>query len=138
MLRIEPYYRIVEPGQSPYMKDQVIKKQPYDDYVRKYPHDKAFKANTENRKVISPEGIQTGKNGLYETTVGRVIFNDILPEKHAVLQLDAGQDQGQEGRLRLLPDPQPFSDTVALLDRLKELGFHEVDARRASASPPRI
>src|SRR5207253_1300785 len=80
-LRIEPYYRIVEPGQSPYNKDQVINKERYTDYLRKSPHDKQFKASAEPRKVIGPDGVQTSKNGLFETTVGRVMFNDILPEK---------------------------------------------------------
>src|SRR5437764_438952 len=39
-----------------------------------------IKVRIKGRKVIGAEGVQASKNGLYETTVGRMIFNDILPE----------------------------------------------------------
>ena len=64
------------------------------------------------------------KTGLFETTVGRVIFNDILPEgmPYYNLTLDKGKLK------RVVSDCYQIlsrSETVALLDRLKELGFHE-------------
>jgi len=79
------------------------------------------------RKVVGPEGVQTSPNHLYETTVGRVIFNDILPEgmPYYNMTLDKGKLK------KVVSDCYQIlsrSETVALLDRLKKLGFHEATA----------
>jgi len=83
-----------------------------------------IKVRIKNRKVQGPEGVQTSKNSLFETTVGRVIFNDILPEgmPYYNMTLDKGKLK------KVVSDCYQIlsrSQTVALLDRLKELGFHE-------------
>ncbi len=77
------------------------------------------------RKVVGPEWTQmTSKNDLYETTVGRVIFNDVLPQGMPFYNMTL-----DKGKLKkVVSDCYQIlnrSDTVALLDRLKEQGFHE-------------
>ncbi|MEI6235517.1 MAG: DNA-directed RNA polymerase subunit beta' [Planctomycetota bacterium] len=78
-----------------------------------------------DRKVVGPDWNQmVSKNNLFETTVGRVIFNDVLPKGMPFynMTLDKGKLK------RLVADCYQIlnrSDTVALLDRLKEQGFHE-------------
>ncbi len=86
-----------------------------------------IRVRIKNRKVLGPEGVQTSKNGLFETTVGRVIFNDILDERmpYYNLTLDKGKVK------KVVSDCYQIlsrSDTVALLDRLKECGFRECTA----------
>jgi DNA-directed RNA polymerase subunit beta' len=86
-----------------------------------------IKVRIKNRKVLGPDGVQTSKNGLFETTVGRVIFNDILDERmpYYNLTLDKGKVK------KVVSDCYQIlsrSDTVALLDRLKECGFRECTA----------
>jgi DNA-directed RNA polymerase subunit beta' len=83
-----------------------------------------IKVRIKNRKVIGPEGVQTSKNGLFETTVGRVIFNDILQEQMPYYNLTLDKTKVK----RVVSDCFQIltrSETVALLDRLKELGFHQ-------------
>jgi DNA-directed RNA polymerase subunit beta' len=82
------------------------------------------KVRIKNRKVIGPEGVQAGKNGLFETTVGRVIFNDVLPEGMPYYNMALDKPKLK----RVVADCFQIlnrSDTVVLLDRLKSLGFHE-------------
>jgi DNA-directed RNA polymerase subunit beta' len=82
-----------------------------------------IKVRIKNRKVIGPDGVQTSKNGLFETTVGRVIFNDILQEQMPYYNITLDKTKVK----RVVSDCFQIvtrSETVALLDRLKELGFH--------------
>ncbi|MBE7466132.1 MAG: DNA-directed RNA polymerase subunit beta' [Planctomycetes bacterium] len=76
------------------------------------------------RKVLDEKGVVKGKNDLYEVTVGRVIFNDILPEGMPFYNMTL-----DKGRLkRVVSDCHLYCGrpkTVELLDRLKETGFHE-------------
>ena len=77
------------------------------------------------RKVVGPDWTQmVSKNDLFETTVGRVIFNDVLPQGMPFYNMTL-----DKGKLKkVVSDCYQIlnrSDTVALLDRLKEQGFHE-------------
>ena len=48
-----------------------------------------------------------------QTTVGRVVFNDILHTQDAVLQPDPGAEAASGHHRRLLPDPRPPRDDLA-------------------------
>ena len=77
------------------------------------------------RKVVGPDWTQmVSKNDLFETTVGRVIFNDVLPQGMPFYNMTL-----DKGKLKkVVSDCYQIlnrSDTVALLDRLKSQGFHE-------------
>ena len=61
---------------------------------------------------------------IVQTTVGRVVFNDILHPRDAVLQPGARPEAAPGHHRRLLPDPRPPRDD-RLLDRMKDLGFRE-------------
>ncbi|MCK6472341.1 MAG: DNA-directed RNA polymerase subunit beta' [Planctomycetes bacterium] len=76
------------------------------------------------RQVIGEKGPQTAKNDRYTTTVGRVIFNDILPAGMPFYNMPLGKPQLKRvvsDCYQILSRPM----TVELLDRLKDLGFHE-------------
>lgn len=63
-------------------------------------------------------------NGLVRTTVGRVIFNDILHPKMAFYDLPLGSKYLS----RIIADCYLLTgrlETIALLDRMKEIGFKE-------------
>ena len=72
---------------------------------------------------------------LVDTTVGRVLFNDILPDGHALLQHPAALQRPGQRHLRLLRDPRPPADD-------RPAGRHEPHrlppehAQRPVASPP--
>ncbi|MGD0092202.1 MAG: DNA-directed RNA polymerase subunit beta', partial [Planctomycetota bacterium] len=121
-VRLEKLYRVVEPGDTALERGATISKDRYLNY--KHKSDGSFKAEEVNRKVMGPAGEQKSPNGIYETTVGRVVFNDILPEglPYYNLTLDKGKLK------RVVSDCYQIlsrSQTVSLLDRLKQLGFHE-------------
>jgi len=83
-----------------------------------------LKLRIKNRKVIAADGEQKSKNGLFETTAGRVIFNDLLPEEMPYYNFTMGKGQLK----RVVADAYLYCGrpkTVELLDRLKDLGFHE-------------
>jgi DNA-directed RNA polymerase subunit beta' len=70
------------------------------------------------------EGQQRNPNGLVWTTVGRILFNDILHEKLAYYDL------AMSGKhlSRIIADCYQLlgrRETIDLLDRMKELGFRE-------------
>ena len=59
-------------------------------------------------KRVKGEGADTYKpGGLIATTVGRVLFNDILPAEHGVLQHDDEEQGPGERHFRLLPRAGP-------------------------------
>jgi DNA-directed RNA polymerase subunit beta' len=83
-----------------------------------------IRARIRERKVLGPAGEIKSPNGLYETTVGRLIFNDILGAKMPYYNwmLTKGDLR------RVIADSYAImgrAETIALLDRLKDLGFHE-------------
>jgi len=121
-VRMEKLYRVVNSGDSGLERGTLLTKERWLNQAHKA--DGSFKAEEVDRKVIGPTGEQKSQNGLYETTVGRVIFNDILPEgmPYYNLTLDKGKLK------RVVSDCYQIlsrSQTVMLLDRLKALGFHE-------------
>jgi len=79
---------------------------------------------TEWAEVIGPEGPEKKKNGLYETTVGRVIFNDILPEGlpfyNKTLSQRALDDIIHDCHRRLGRER-----TIKALDDVKDIGFRQ-------------
>ncbi|MBA4067842.1 MAG: DNA-directed RNA polymerase subunit beta', partial [Isosphaera sp.] len=71
-----------------------------------------------------PEELPRKANGLVRTTVGRVIFNDILHPKMAFYDLALGSKYLS----RIIADCYQLMgrrETIALLDRMKETGFRE-------------
>jgi DNA-directed RNA polymerase subunit beta' len=87
-----------------------------------------------NKKIISEvkdergatkaEELPRKSNGLVRTTVGRVIFNDILHPKMAFYDLALGSKYLS----RIIADCYQIlgrRETIALLDRMKEIGFRE-------------
>ena len=68
------------------------------------------------------EGIENQESGLYETTVGRIYFNDVLPVGMDFYDMDMSK-----GNLnQVIHDCYQLlgrKSTLALLDDLKELGF---------------
>ena len=76
-------------------------------------------------KKVKGEGEKTHKSGkLLETTVGRVIFNDILDRRMAFYNVALSQKQLQS----IIADCYQLlgrAATIDLLDRMKDLGFRE-------------
>jgi len=87
------------------------------------------------KKVLSREGVQTPINGrdLYETTTGRVIFNNILDRRMAFYNYDLPQ-KSINGIIADCYEHQGLHGTIALLDRVKELGFMEATRSGVSFS----
>jgi len=84
------------------------------------------------KRVISEVGREKGKaeeirrnpNGLVHTTVGRVLFNDILNPKMAYYDLALSSKQ----LARIIADCYQLlgrGETINLLDRMKDIGFRE-------------
>jgi len=76
----------------------------------------------EGIQVIGPNGVQRGKNGIYDTTVGRVYFNDILPRGMPFYNLH----MSKPNLARVIRDCYSIlgrKATLELLDSLKDLGF---------------
>jgi len=74
----------------------------------------------DDKKVVSEEGV--GKGGVIETTVGRCIFNDILPKQMPFYNIE----MSQKGLSRVISDCYEVvgsSATIDLLDDIKDLGF---------------
>ncbi len=83
----------------------------------------AFRAGiVEKHAMIRVRGIQ-GEDGIIETTPGRILFNEILPEEMPY----ANQSFNKKALANLVGDVHKrFGTTVCMsfLDRLKQLGFH--------------
>ncbi len=76
------------------------------------------------RGATVAEDIPRKPNGLVRTTVGRVIFNDILHPRMAFYDLALGSKYLS----RIIADCYQIlgrRETIALLDRMKEVGFRE-------------
>ena len=73
---------------------------------------------------VSMTGPEKVENGLVETTVGRVVFNSILPEKLPFYNYNLNQ----RGLNRIIRDCYKMlgrMQTIELLDSVKSLGFRE-------------
>ncbi len=78
----------------------------------------------DEKGVARAEELPRKPNGLVRTTVGRVIFNDILNLKMAFYDLPLGSKYLS----RIIADCYQLlgrRETIALLDRMKETGFRE-------------
>ncbi|OHA29268.1 MAG: DNA-directed RNA polymerase subunit beta' [Candidatus Taylorbacteria bacterium RIFCSPHIGHO2_12_FULL_45_16] len=76
-------------------------------------------------KVIVPKGAKYAKfkEGLFETTVGRILLNDILPTDYPFLNEEAGRK-----RIAAIIDDMitihGAENVAPILDRIKSFGFH--------------
>jgi len=73
--------------------------------------------------VVGSEGIESSENGIYETTVGRVIFNDVIPGDMPYYN----KPMAKKGLNQVVSDCHAMRGrkmTVDLLDKIKYLGFH--------------
>lgn len=78
----------------------------------------------QGKKVEGEGGVIEPKNGLIETTVGRVIFNSVLPEELPFYNFNLNQ----KGLNRIIQDCYKLlgrERTIELLDDIKDLGFKE-------------
>src|SRR5919206_1567482 len=78
----------------------------------------------DERGASKAEELPRKSNGLVRTTVGRVVFNDILHPKMAFYDLPLGSKYLS----RIIADCYQVlgrRETIALLDRMKETGFRE-------------
>ncbi len=76
------------------------------------------------RDKVRVEDIQRNPNGLVNTTVGRVLFNDILRPQMAYYDLSLSSKYLS----RIIADCYQLlgrRETIELLDRMKDLGFRE-------------
>ncbi len=89
------------------------------------PIDKKVISEVKNEKgVANAEELPRARGGLVRTTVGRVIFNDILHPKMAFYDLPLGSKYLS----RIIADCYQVlgrRETIALLDRMKETGFRQ-------------
>lgn len=79
---------------------------------------------SKEKKVVGTGGAETPKEGFVETTVGRVIFNCILPEALPFYNFNLNQ----KGLNRIIQDCYRLlgrEQTIELLDAVKDLGFKE-------------
>ena len=78
----------------------------------------------ERPEVRGIEGAQKPVNNLFETTVGRVIFNDILPKEMAFYNKPLDQ-KGLDGIIHDCHKLLGRERTIKMLDDIKELGFRQ-------------
>ncbi|WP_395245793.1 DNA-directed RNA polymerase subunit beta' [Agromyces sp. MMS24-K17] len=69
-----------------------------------------------------PEGFEAGKPFLYETTLGRAIFNEALPVDYPYFNEQAGKGQISQ-IVNDLAERYPKTEVAATLDRIKDAGF---------------
>lgn len=69
-----------------------------------------------------PEGFESGKPFLYETTLGRAIFNEALPADYPYFNEQAGKSQISQ-IVNDLAERYPKTEVAATLDRIKDAGF---------------
>jgi len=88
------------------------------------PIDKKFITEIRTDKGYVVEELPRKANGLVSTTVGRVVFNDILHSKMAYYDLSLSSKHLS----RIIADCYQVlgrKETITLLDRMKETGFRE-------------
>ncbi len=77
------------------------------------------------RDIVPPLGFEMSERGsiLMETTLGRALFNEALPEDYPYADYEVGKKQlGQI--VNDLAERYPKVEVATCLDRLKDLGFH--------------
>ena len=70
-----------------------------------------------------PEGWETGQPWLADTTLGRVLFNELLPEQYPFVNEELPKKK-QAAIVNELAEHYPMSVVAQTLDRLKEAGFY--------------
>jgi DNA-directed RNA polymerase subunit beta' len=75
------------------------------------------------RPFTAPEGWQPGDSVLVETTLGRALFNETLPEDYPFVDYEVKKAQLGE-IVNDLAERYPKVQVAASLDALKERGFH--------------
>ena len=77
----------------------------------------------QGRRIKGDRGVKPG--GLVQTTVGRVLFNTMLPDGHALLQHAAAVQRPGRRDLRLLRDPRPPRRRSTCWTRMNRIGFRQ-------------
>ncbi|MBI1759734.1 MAG: DNA-directed RNA polymerase subunit beta' [Actinobacteria bacterium] len=75
------------------------------------------------RGWTAPEGWQQGEPFLVETTLGRCLFNELLPADYPFVNADMPK-KAQAAIVNELAERYPKVEVAATLDNLKEAGFH--------------
>ncbi|MGH3876586.1 MAG: DNA-directed RNA polymerase subunit beta' [Actinophytocola sp.] len=70
-----------------------------------------------------PEGWEPGSTWLAETTLGRVLFNDLLPEDYPFIN-EPMPKKRQAAIVNDLAERYPMVTVARTLDKLKDAGFH--------------
>jgi DNA-directed RNA polymerase subunit beta' len=71
----------------------------------------------------APEGFVQGRTHLLETTLGRALFNETLPEDYPYVE-DVADKSRISAIVNDLAERYPKVDVAAALDRIKDAGFH--------------
>ncbi|MGO1551521.1 MAG: DNA-directed RNA polymerase subunit beta', partial [Micrococcaceae bacterium] len=71
----------------------------------------------------APEGWEPGETALVTTTLGKVLFNDLLPEDYPWVDRQATKGT-LSALVNDLAERYPMVQTAATLDNLKDAGFH--------------
>lgn len=74
------------------------------------------------REGDEPEGFVQGRPYLLETTLGRALFNEALPEDYPYFNAQAGKGQ-ISSIVNDLAERYPKTEVAATLDRIKDAGF---------------
>lgn len=77
---------------------------------------------TDKREVLGKDGIEGGVHGRFRTTVGRIIFNDILPPPMPFYNYTLDK-KGISDVIHRCHKLLGKDETIALLDKIKDLGF---------------
>ena len=135
-------YRITEKGDSSLAVGSMVSREKFDSEIERlrrvgkkapvgdklptagkvYP--KKFITEIRTDKGLKVDELPRTPNGLVTTTVGRVIFNDILNQKMAFYDLA----MSNKHLARVISDCNLLlgrRETIELLDRMKEIGFRE-------------
>ncbi len=75
-------------------------------------------------KVLAPDSLRYKEfaSGLFETTVGRIIFNEVLPDDYPFLNREIDR-KDMSKIVDSLIDRYGIENVPAILDRIKQLGF---------------
>ncbi|MDQ3987915.1 MAG: DNA-directed RNA polymerase subunit beta' [Actinomycetota bacterium] len=78
---------------------------------------------SEQARLRETQGWEPGRPWIAETTIGRVLFNDLLPEDYPFVNESMPKSR-QAAIVNDLAERYPMVAVAQTLDRLKEAGFH--------------
>jgi len=78
---------------------------------------------TPGADAVLPEDWEAGQPWLADTTLGRVLFNELLPADYPFVNAEM-RKKDQAAIVNKLAEEYPMSSVAVVLDRLKEAGFH--------------